>query len=94
MQESQFNPEFHVDVDFDTVKKDWNKLMGVVLKIESLNHQKFGKFKVIISDDCCTIQATNRTKENTYNKTYCSKTKINSVYESVLLFLDWYNKIK
>ena len=73
---------------------DWNSLMGVVLKIESLNHQKLGKFKVIISDDCCTIQATNRTKENTYNKTYCSKTKINSVYESVLLFLDWYNKIK
>ena len=75
-------------------RHDWGNLMRVILKIESLNHQKFGRFLVNISDDCCTIQATNRTKENTYNKTYCSKTKINSVYESVLLFLDWYNTIK
>lgn len=75
-------------------KYSWNMLMNVIIKIERSESQKFGKFKVSITDDCCTIQATNRTKENTYSKTYCSENKLNSTYQSVLLFLDWYNTIK
>ena len=71
-------------------KYDWQILMRVVLKIESLKSQRYGGFKVTIVDDCCTIQAHLK-KENTYSKTYCSSTKINSVYESVVLFIDWYN---
>jgi hypothetical protein len=70
----------------------WQGLMRIVSKIESLESQKFGRFIVQIYDDCCTIQATNRTKENTYSKLYCSKDKKNSVYQSILLFLEWYNK--
>ena len=73
-------------------KYSWQELMRVVLKIESLKSQRFGGFKVIIHEDVCTIQAHERKKENTYSKTYASKTKINSVYQSVLLFIDWYNK--
>lgn len=73
---------------------DWNYLMKVVEYIEKLEHQKFGRFTVVIQDDGCTIQASNRTKENTYSKSYYSKTKINSVIKSILLFTDWYSKIK
>jgi len=73
---------------------DWNYLMKVVEKIESLQNQKFGKFKVIIQDDGCTIQATNRTKENTYSKSYYSESKINSVIKSIELFIEWFNTIK
>lgn len=75
-------------------KYDWQMLMRVVLKIEALVSQRFGGFKVTIIDDCCTIQANLRRKENTYSKSYCSKTKLNSVYESVILFIDWYNSNK
>ena len=74
--------------------KDWNVLMEIVEKIEKLEHQKFGRFKVMIQDDGCTIQATNRTKENTYSKSYYSETKMNSVIKSIELFIEWYNKIK
>ena len=74
---------------------DWNYLMKVVEYIEKLEHQKFGRFKVMIQDDGCTIQATNRTKENTYSKSYYSESKINSVIKSIELFIEWFNnKIK
>lgn len=80
-----------LDLNF---KYDWNNLMKVVEKIEKLKSQQFGKFKVIIQDDGCIIQATNRTKENTYSKSYYSESKINSVYSSILLFIEWFNNNK
>ena len=71
---------------------DWAYLIRLVEHIESMESQKFGKFKVMIQGDGCTIQATNRTKENTYSKSYYSSTKSKAVYESLILFIEWFNQ--
>ena len=68
----------------------WTELMFAVDEIEQIRHQKYGRFIVTIEDDCCTIRATNQTKENTYHKIYCAKNKYKSVTESLILFLEWY----
>lgn len=73
---------------------DWNYLIKVVEKIESIESQKFGKFKIMIESDGCTIQATNRTKDNTYSKSYYSESKMKSVLESLKLFIEWFNNNK
>ena len=73
--------------------KDWNIIMMVVDKIEKLQHQKYGGFHVHIDSDCCLIQSKNRSKESTYSKMYCgNKDKKKAVYESVLLFIEFWNK--
>lgn len=70
---------------------DYNRLMIVVEKIESLNHQRYGRVRVIIDGDTCTIMCTNKSKEGVYNKSYTSpNNKKKALYESILLFLDWY----
>lgn len=74
--------------------QDWNNLMLIVNYIESIESQRWGKFKVNIYDDCCTIQATNRSKEGTYSKSYCSGDKFKSTLESIRMFNEWYNKNK
>lgn len=69
---------------------DWSMLMLVVEKIESLQSNYHGGFKVIISDDECIIQSRNRGKENSYSVSYCSpNNKKRSVYESCLRFLNY-----
>lgn len=74
-------------------RHDWNSLMRVVDRIEKLESQKFGGFHVHIDKDCVLIQAKNRTKESTYSKMYCgNKDKKKAVYESVLLFIEFWNK--
>lgn len=79
-----------LDLNF---RHDWNKLMEVVNKIEKLQHQRYGGFHVHIDSDCCLIQSKNRSKESTYSKMYCgNKDKKKAVYESVLLFLEFWNK--
>lgn len=78
-----------LDMEFNS---DWNMLMKVIDKIESIKHQKYGRFTVDIENDCCKISATNRTKETTYNKTYCvSGNKLKSAYNAVIMFIEWYN---
>lgn len=74
--------------------QDWDNLMLIVNHIESIESQRWGRFIVTIKDDCCSIQATNRTKEGTYSKSYCSGDKFNSVEKSVEMFFEWYNKNK
>lgn len=73
---------------------DWNLLGKLVGEIEAIRSQRWGRFIVTIKDDCCSIQATNRTKEGTYSKSYCSGDKFNSVDKSVKMFFEWYNKDK
>ena len=73
-------------------ENNWNRIMTVVEKIESIQNQRYGRFQVTIKDDCCLIQATNSGKDDTYSKMYCTKgNKINSVYNSCLMFVEWYN---
>ena len=65
--------------------------MEVVLFIESLEGRKHGGFKVIIDSDCCTITSKLKSKEISYNTSYCSKgDKKIAVYESILLFINFY----
>ena len=59
---------------------DWNWLMEVVEKIESL-----GNFNVSIEFGNCTISGT-----FTVSKT--NKTKIEAVYNACLAFIEWYNE--
>lgn len=79
-----------IDLDFD---RDWGRLMSAVEKIESIRDQRYGRFIVSISEDGCAIQSTNKTKETNYSKSYIVKdNKKRAVYQSVLLFIEWYNK--
>ena len=79
------------DLNFSS---DWNKILKVVEKIESIRNQKYGRFKVTIVDDCCLIQATNSSKSDTYSKSYCTKgNKLNSVYNSCLMFVEFWNNL-
>lgn len=80
------------ETEFD---KNWNKLMQAVEKIESIRHQKYGRFIVTISEDTCLIRSTNVTKNDIYSKLYVSRdNKIRAVYESCLLFVKFWNNLK
>ena len=79
------------DLNFSS---DWNKLLKVVEKIESIRHQKYGRFIVTISEDTCLIRSTNITKNDIYSKLYVSRNnKIRAVYESCLLFVKFWNNL-
>ena len=86
------NPGFITRKTLDlNFRYDWGKLMEVVLFIESLEDRKHGGFKVIIDSDCCTISSKLKSKETSYNTSYCSKgDKKKAVYESILLFINFY----
>ena len=79
-----------LDLNF---RYDWNKLMEVVNFIEEIKNVKYGGFKVIIEKDYCLIQSLNRSKSSAYSKSYWSNgNKINAVYNSCLMFIEWYNE--
>lgn len=86
------NPGFITRKTLDlNFRYDWRNLMEVVLFIESLEDRKHGGFKVIIDSDCCTISSKFKSKETSYNTAYCSKgDKKKAVYESILLFINFY----
>ena len=86
------NPGFITRKTLDlNFRYDWGKLMEVVLFIESLEDRKHGGFRVIIDSDCCTISSKLKSKEISYNTSYCGKgDKKKAVYESILLFINFY----
>lgn len=86
------NPGFITRKTLDlNFRYDWGKLMEVVLFIESLEDRKHGGFRVIIDSDCCTLFSKLKSKETSYSRTYCSKgDKKKAVYESILLFINFY----
>ena len=70
---------------------DFNMIMRVVTKIESLTSQRFDGFTVHIDGDCCLIQSKRRSKVSGYSKMYCGNgDKLSAVYESCVLFIEWY----
>lgn len=81
---------------------DWDYLMPVVEKIESIHDEQHGYFSVHISSNSCSIQGTNLWKaiENLegYGYVYCSdtnaifSTKIESTWYNVVDFIKWYNQ--
>ena len=86
------NPGFITRKTLDlNFRYDWRSLMEVVLFIESLEDRKHGGFRVIIDSDCCTISSKLKSKEISYNTSYCGKgDKKKAVYESILLFINFY----
>lgn len=80
--------------------KDWNLLMKVVEKIESIKDLYHGRFGVYISSNSCTIQSTNFRPDkpipNTphYYDDVVLNNKIESVYNAVIRFINFYNKQK
>ena len=70
---------------------DFNMIMRVVSKIESLPSQRFDGFTVHIDGDCCLIQSKRRSKVSGYSKMYCGNgNKLSAIYESCVLFIEWY----
>jgi hypothetical protein len=81
--------------------RDWNELMKVVEKIESIENKHHGYFQVHIHSNSCDIQGTNLWKaiENLqeYGWVYMSDpnailgTKFESTYYNVVAFIKWWN---
>lgn len=75
---------------------NWNWLMSLVEKIESIWHDDHGYFGVFISSNSCTIQGTKfrpDLKKDTPPVYYYSSilnSKIESTYHAVIKFIEWY----
>ena len=77
---------------------DWNWLIKVVEKIESIKDPYHGRFGVYISSNSCTIQSTNFRPDKPipnpphYYDNVVLNNKIDSVYNAVVRFINFYNK--
>lgn len=83
-------------MDYGNFHLQWDWLMPVVEKIESINDPHHGFFGVFISANSCTIQGTNlRTdKKQTppvYYNNIIVNDKLSSTYTAVATFIHWYN---
>lgn len=84
-------------LEFDT---DWNWLMEVVEKIESIKEPYHGRFGVYISSNSCTIQSTNFRPDKPipnpphYYDNVVLNSKMESTYNAVIRFINFYNKQK
>lgn len=78
----------------------WEFIMDVVEKIESIHSNHHGYFGVHISSNSCSIQGTNlhlaiQDLEEygwVYNDEVVLDTKLESTYQACLNFINWYNK--
>ena len=78
-------------------ENNWNDLMNVVYKIESIYDDFHGYFGVHINSNSCTIQGTRlRTDpENphyAYYNQFVEQYKITATYKAVVEFIKWYNE--
>ena len=79
---------------------DWNWLMEVVEKIESIKDSHHGRFGIYISSNSCVIQSTNfRSDKPIPNPSYyyddvILNSKLESTYNAVVRFINFYNKQK
>lgn len=87
------------ELQYYTPDKDWNQLMDIVEKIESIKDPHQGNFPVYIYSNSCSIQGSNlyRALENSnYSGVYISNpdaifdTKIKSTWYNVVQFIKWY----
>ena len=101
LPESLADPIYKLDsrfiLEFDS---NWNWLMEVVEKIESIKDSYHGRFGVYISSNSCTIQSTNFRPDKPipnpphYYNNVVLNNKIESVYYSIIYFINFYNKQK
>lgn len=99
------NPDWKKDTDeyidssnfnFDS---DWNYLMKVVTKIESIEDEHDGHYGVYISSNSCTIQGTNLhlalRNLSEYGYVYFDDmvlgSKEESTFEACVRFVEWFN---
>lgn len=77
-------------INYILYHSDWNQLMPVVEKIESL-----GTGYVMMENNKCEIVITldNQGKKHFSNR-FIQNTKLESVYEGVVEFIKWYNENK
>jgi hypothetical protein len=79
---------------------DWNILMPVIEKIESIKDSYHGRFGVYINSNSCTIQSTNFRPDKPisnpphYYDNFVLNNKIESTYYSIINFINFYNKRK
>lgn len=75
---------------------DWNWLMEVVEKIESLkNNESYILYDVVIFPDAVLIENREGEEIILINKSKGTfTTKIEAVYNAVVEFITWYNQIK
>lgn len=89
-------------IELDKLKfhSDWNWLMEVVEKIEFIKDSYHGRFGVYISSNSCTIQSTNFRPDKPipnpphYYDNVVLNTKIESTYNAIIRFINFYNKNK
>lgn len=86
------NPNTNYDEEIDELKfhSDWNYLMQVVEKIESLN------FVVQVHLSSCFIKEQEHfiNGKGIWRGKSHAKTKIEAVYNACVTFIEWYNKQK
>ena len=69
---------------------DWNRLMQVVEKIESLDS---GIYTLIFQQKSCLIWNNDKGEElEFFNSSFKAETKIEAVYNACLEFIKWYNE--
>lgn len=78
---------------------EWNWLMSVVEKIESIKDKHHGYFGVYINSNSCTIQGTNlrtniKQEPPIYYNNFVLENKLKSTYIAVIEFIKWYNNEK
>jgi hypothetical protein len=74
----------------ETFNKDWNWLIEVVEKIESLEKRKY---TLITQQSSCLLWDNDKGEElECFNGSFKSKTKIEAVYNACVEFIKWYNK--
>lgn len=89
-------PEYFRCTHYNKYHSDWNILMSVVEKIETLSTEKDGKFGVYIYSNHCVIQGTNfrPTRKNVaYFSENFGGNKIIATYVTVVQFIIWYNAL-
>ena len=70
--------------------KDWNWLMEVVEKIESLDS---GTYTLVFQQKSCLIWNNDKGEElGFFNSSFKAETKIEAVYNACVEFIKWYNE--
>ena len=87
------DPKTNYDICIDSLQfhSDWNWLMEVVEKIESIKIETY-KVKVDIYFNCCQINPTHW--EQLISIYGNKETKIEAVYNACIEFIKWYNENK